>query len=53
MYEKHANGLEIEAGIISFKKFKIRFTLILKADKEVTELITSNNAVPSREVVPH
>jgi hypothetical protein len=42
MYEKHANGLEIEAGIISFKNLKSGFLpFTFKVDKEVTEVITS------------
>lgn len=41
MYEKQANGLEIEAGIISFKNIKNGFLPFnFKVNKEVTETIT-------------
>ena len=41
MYEPHANGLEIEAGIISFKNMKNGFLPFnFKVDKEVSQTIT-------------
>lgn len=42
MYEPHANGREMEAGIISFKNMKAGFLPFkFKADKEVSEIITT------------
>ena len=41
MYEQEAKGLEIEAGIISFKNLKAGFLPFnFKVDKEVTEVIS-------------
>jgi hypothetical protein len=42
MYEEVAKGLEIEAGIISFKNLKAGFLPFnFKADKEATEVIST------------
>lgn len=42
MYEKHANGLEIEAGIISFKNLKTGFLPFkFKENKETVEIIST------------
>ena len=41
MFEEQAKGLEIEAGIISFKNLKSGFLPFnLKQDKEITEVVT-------------
>lgn len=41
MYERHANGLEIEAGIVSFKNLKAGFLpFTFKQDKEGFTIIT-------------
>ena len=41
MYQQEANGLEIEAGIISFKNLKSGFLpFTFKADKEIYEVIS-------------
>ena len=43
MYEEEANGLEIEAGIISFKNLKSGFLPFnFKVDKEIIEVISSD-----------
>ena len=42
MYQKHANGLEIEAGIISFKNLKTGFLPFkFKENKETVEIIST------------
>jgi hypothetical protein len=42
MYEPQSNGLEMEAGIISFKNLKSGFLPFnFKVDKEVTQVISS------------